>query len=196
MNKYINVECVCVRATAINSQVSRRYKQTIFPLRTKAIWHQVKFLFYLYFIADEIDECPFISFKIYAHFSVSGICVCLCACGMQKYAYISLFLPVLSVARFVHSEQFTMRRMNIHIWRETAHMLKQLVTALENAGKKIVAATTSKKKLAPTRTQTLKCIIKHHQWQILIIVYKTQQHLQWPISSKHVDRNRTENWDE
>lgn len=101
-----------------------------------------------------------------------------------------------SLDLYIHSEQFTMRRMNIHIWRETAHMLKQLVTALENAGKKIVAATTSKKKLAPTRTQTLKCIIKHHQWQILIIVYKTQQHLQWPISSKHVDRNRTENWDE
>lgn len=36
----------------------------------RVIWHQVKFLFYLYFIADEIDECPFISFKIYVHFSV------------------------------------------------------------------------------------------------------------------------------
>lgn len=181
MNKYINVECVCVRATAINSQVSRWYKQNTSPLRAKAIWHQVKFLFYLYFIADEIDECPFISFKIYAHFSVSGICVCLCACGMQKYAYISLFLPVLSVARFVYTFRTVYNATNEYSY--LARDSTYAKTACDGIGKcwkikKNSGSNNKQKKLAPTRTQTLKCIIKHHQWQIMIIVYKTQQHLQ------------------
>lgn len=87
---------ICFHATSQN----KKKNQPNIPNCTHTTWHQSGNFYFIsiYFIADEIDECPFISFKIYASTFPFGMWIVytyVCACRI-------------SLVRFLDSKPFSM----------------------------------------------------------------------------------------